>query len=142
MQISVQRLDRELPMPTHSHEGDAGVDLYTSIDFKLQSGERRLVPAGVAVAIPKGYVGLVCPRSGMAVKHGITVVNGPGVVDSGYRGELKVALINQGAETVSFERGDRIAQLLVVPVAVQELTEVAELPTSDRGDGGFGSTGR
>ena len=129
-------------MPTHSHEGDAGVDLYTSIDFKLQSGERRLVPAGVAVAIPKGYVGLVCPRSGMAVKHGITVVNGPGVVDSGYRGELKVALINQGAETVSFERGDRIAQLLVVPVAVQELTEVAELPTSDRGDGGFGSTGR
>jgi dUTP pyrophosphatase len=142
MQISVQRLDRELPMPTHSHEGDAGVDLYTSIDFKLQSGERRLVPAGIAVAIPKGYVGLVCPRSGMAVKHGITVVNGPGVVDSGYRGELKVALINQGAETVSFERGDRIAQLLVVPVAVQELTEVAELPTSDRGDGGFGSTGR
>lgn len=142
MQISVQRLDRELPMPTHSHEGDAGVDLYTSIDFKLQSGERRLVPAGIAVAVPQGYVGLVCPRSGMAVKHGITVVNGPGVVDSGYRGELKVALINQGAEPVSFERGDRIAQLLVVPVAVQELTEVAELPTSDRGDGGFGSTGQ
>ncbi len=129
-------------MPTHSHEGDAGVDLYTSIDFKLQSGERRLVPAGIAVAVPQGYVGLVCPRSGMAVKHGITVVNGPGVVDSGYRGELKVALINQGAEPVSFERGDRIAQLLVVPVAVQELTEVAELPTSDRGDGGFGSTGQ
>ena len=142
MQISVQRLDRELPMPTHSHEGDAGVDLYTSIDFKLRSGERRLVPAGIAVAVPQGYVGLVCPRSGMAVKHGITVVNGPGVVDSGYRGELKVALINQGAEPVSFERGDRIAQLLVVPVAVQELTEVAELPTSDRGDGGFGSTGQ
>lgn len=129
-------------MPTHSHEGDAGVDLYTSIDFKLQSGERRLVPTGIAVAIPKSYVGLVCPRSGMAVEYGISVVNGPGVVDSGYRGELKVALINHGAEPVSFERGDRIAQLLVVPVAVQELTEVAELPTSDRGEGGFGSTGQ
>ena len=142
MHISVQRLDRELPMPTHSHEGDAGVDLRTSTDFKLQSGERRLVPTGIAVAIPQSYVGLVCPRSGMAVKYGISVVNGPGVVDSGYRGELKVALINHGADSVSFERGDRIAQLLVVPVAVPELTEVVELPTSDRGEGGFGSTGR
>lgn len=129
-------------MPTHAHEGDAGVDLRTSIDFKLQSGERRLVQTGIAVAIPQGYVGLVCPRSGMAVKYGIGVVNGPGVVDSGYRGELKVALINHGADSVSFKRGDRIAQLLVVPVAVPELTEVVEIPTSDRGEGGFGSTGR
>ena len=128
-------------MPAHSHDGDAGVDLYTSIDFELKPGERRLVPTGIAVAIPQSFVGLVCPRSGMAVKYGVSVVNGPGVVDSGYRGELKVALINHGAEQVRFERGDRIAQLLVVPVAVQELTEVAELPLSDRGEGGFGSTG-
>ncbi len=129
-------------MPAHSHEGDAGVDLYTSIDFSLEVGERRLVPTGVAIAIPQNYVGLVCPRSGMAAKHGISVVNSPGVVDSGYRGELKVALINHGAEPIDFKRGDRISQLLVVPVTVQEFTEVAELPPTERGEGGFGSTGR
>lgn len=141
MKISVKRLDRELPVPAHSHSGDAGVDLYTAIDFRLQPNERLLVPTGLAVAIPEGYVGLVCPRSGLAIKKGIGVVNGPGVVDAGYRGEVKVALINHGLDEVEFARGSRIAQMLVMPVVVQDLIEVDELPATDRGTGGFGSTG-
>jgi dUTP pyrophosphatase len=141
MKISVKRLDRELPVPTHSHSGDAGVDLYTSIDFSIQPGDRLLVPTGLAVAVPDGHVGLVCPRSGLAVKQGISVVNAPGVVDSGYRGEVKVALINHGTDEVQFTRGSRIAQLLVMPVVEQELVEVDELAVSERDIGGFGSTG-
>ncbi len=101
-----------------------------------------MVATGVAVAIPDGHAGLVTPRSGLAARHGASVVNGPGLVDSGYRGELKVILINHGSEPLVIERGDRIAQLVVVPVAIPEFEEVAELPDSQRGEGGFGSTGR
>ena len=107
----------------------------------LGVGERALIPTGIAVAIPSGYAGLVTPRSGLAARQGLTVLNGPGLVDSGYRGEIKVTLINLGSEPVTVARGDRIAQLVVVAVEAQELIPVAELPASPRGAGGFGSTG-
>jgi dUTP pyrophosphatase len=141
MKIPVLRLDTHLPLPEHAHPGDGGIDLRSAEDVKIQPGERALVPTGVAVAIPDGYVGLVVPRSGLAVSHGITVLNGPGLVDSGYRGELKVALINLGGAPHLIERGERIAQLVVVAVETLELVPVHALPTSDRGEGGFGSTG-
>jgi dUTP pyrophosphatase len=117
------------------------VDLHAREDTKIEAGEWKLVPTGVAMAVPEGYVGLVAPRSGLALRSGIGVVNGPGVLDSGYRGELQVILINHGQEEVTLERGERIAQLLVVPAAEVEFVEVDELPDSGRGDGGFGSTG-
>lgn len=141
MRIPLKRLDMDLAVPGHAHPGDGGVDLYAREDVELDPGERRLVPTGVAVAIPEGYAGLVTPRSGLAMKHGIGVVNGPGLVDSGYRGEIRVILVNHGTEPVTLARGDRIAQLVVVPVAVQEYVEVDDLPPSSRGSGGFGSTG-
>jgi dUTP pyrophosphatase len=117
------------------------VDLYAREKVRLDAGERKVVPTGIAVAIPDGYAGLVTPRSGLAARHGIGVVNGPGLVDSGYRGEIKVILVNHGADRVDLDRGERIAQLVVIPVAVQDYVEVDELPPSRRGDGGFGSTG-
>lgn len=141
MQLIVKRLDRDLPMPEHAHPGDAGVDLRSTEQVELAPGDRRLVPTGLAVAIPVGWAGLVVPRSGLAIRHGIGVVNGPGLIDAGYRGEIKVVLVNHGDQPVSFERGDRIAQLVVVPAAGQELVEVDELPGTVRGAGGFGSTG-
>ena len=141
MKIPLKRLDRELPIPAQAHPGDGGVDLYAAVDIRLTPGERSLVPTGVAVAIPAGFAGLVTPRSGLAVSSGIGIVNAPGLVDSGYRGELKVILVNHGAETVDIRRGDRIAQLVVVAVEAQELVEVEELPSSFRGEDGFGSTG-
>lgn len=141
MQIPLQRLDGELPIPAHAHPGDAGVDLYARESVRLDTGERAVVPTGIAVAIPDGFAGLVTPRSGLAARHGISVVNGPGLVDSGYRGEIKVVLVNLSNEPFEIERGDRIAQFVVIPVAVQELVPVEELPESTRGSGGFGSTG-
>ena len=141
MKIPFLRLDPELSEPSIAHEGDAGIDLRSRIDVTLEAGEWAMVPTGVAVAIPAGHTGLVAPRSGLAARHGISVVNGPGVVDSGYRGEIHVILINHGDETVSLGRDERIAQLVVVPVAHAELEAVTELPTSERGSGGFGSTG-
>jgi dUTP pyrophosphatase len=141
MKIPVLRLDEQLPLPAHAHPGDGGTDLMARNRVALEPGERALVPTGIAVAIPVGYAGLVTPRSGLAVRHGLTVLNGPGLVDSGYRGELKVTLVNLGAEPAVLERGDRIAQLVIVPVETQELTPVTELPESARGSGGFGSTG-
>lgn len=141
MKIPVLRLDFALPLPKHQQEGDAGVDLHAREDIKIEAGEWKLVPTGVAMAVPEGYVGLIAPRSGLALRSGIGVVNGPGVLDSGYRGELKVILINHGQEEVTLERGERIAQLVVVPATEVELVEVDELPDSGRGDGGFGSTG-
>jgi dUTP pyrophosphatase len=128
-------------VPRHAHEGDAGADLYAREPVTLSPGERRLVPTGVAVAIPAGHVGLVTPRSGLAVRSGIGIVNTPGIVDSGYRGELAVLLINHGDQPVAIERGDRIAQLVVVAVASIEFQEVDELGDTTRGAGGFGSTG-
>lgn len=141
MEIPLTRLDFALPIPKHHHPGDAGVDLYAREPAKLGPEEWKMVPTGVAVAIPEGYVGLVSPRSGLAARHGIGVANGPGVVDSGYRGELTVILINHGREPVAIERGERIAQLVVVPVESVKFIEVDRLPDSVRGDGGFGSTG-
>ena len=142
VKIPLRRLDPGLPVPAPSHPGDAGVDLHARADTTLNAGEWEMVPTGVAVAIPEGFVGLVAPRSGLAARHGVGVVNGPGVVDSGYRGELRVLLINHGPDPIELERGERVAQLLVVPVARQDFVEVDELPETDRGPGGFGSTGR
>ena len=142
MKIPVLRLDPELSMPAVAHSGDAGIDLTARTEAVLASGEWAMIPTGIAVAIPEGHAGLVAPRSGLAARSGISVVNGPGVVDAGYRGEIKVILINHGSEPVTFRRGDRIAQLVIVPVAQPELIEVSELPESDRGTGGFGSTGK
>mgnify|MGYP006303393401 CR=1 FL=1 len=143
MNVLIKRLDPELPIPAYSKEGDAGADIVSAIDFSLNPGERKLVPTGMAIAMPIGYVCLVHPRSGLAVKHGVSIVNTPGTVDAGYRGELQVILINTDLkEAVSFKRGDRIAQLVFQKVERAEFEEVSELPESMRGDGGFGSTGR
>ena len=141
MKIPLIKLDTELPTPRRSHTGDAGVDLFASESTRLAPGAWAAVPTGVAVAIPEGYVGLIAPRSGLAVRNAISVVNGPGVIDSGYRGELKAVLINHSGETVEFNRGDRIAQLLILHAPAWELAEVDALDESARGEAGFGSTG-
>jgi len=143
LQILITRLDPELPLPRYAKGGDAGADIYSRIDITLAPGERALVPTGIAIAIPNGYVALVHPRSGLAIKHGVTMVNAPGTVDAAYRGELQCILINHDQrEAVSFKRGDRIAQLVFQKVERVEFIEVSTLPGSGRGDGGFGSTGR
>jgi dUTP pyrophosphatase len=139
--IAAVRLDRELPLPALAMPGDAGLDLRAAETARLGPGERRLVPTGLAVAIPEGHAGFVLPRSGLAMHKGVTVLNAPGLIDSGYRGELKVLLINHGVEAVAIERGERIAQLIVQAVAHLRLVEVERLPGSARGKGGFGSTG-
>ena len=141
VQASFKRLDPEVEIPTRSHIGDAAVDLQARYDITLEPGERAAVPTGIAVAIPEGFAGLVLPRSGHARRHGVGVVNGPGLIDSGYRGEVSVLLINHGTEPVKFARGERIAQLAVVPVPAVEWVEVVELDETARGTGGFGSTG-
>lgn len=145
--LAVVRLDPELPMPRRAHDGDAGVDLFSALDVQLAPGERALVPTGVAVAIPMGMVGLIHPRSGLAARVGLSIVNSPGTIDAGYRGEIKVALINLDPRTpVLIHRGDRVAQLLVQRVELPELIEVtsfdeAGLADTSRGDGGHGSSG-
>jgi dUTP pyrophosphatase len=141
MEILLKHLDPGLPVPSHANAGDAGVDLRAREPIELGPGSRAVVPTGIAVAIPEGYAGLVTPRSGLAARSGVGIVNSPGVVDSGYRGEISVVLINQGNETVRFDRGDRIAQLLVVEVQQLSFSVVESLPESARGPGGFGSTG-
>ena len=142
--LPVRRLDGGLPLPAYAHPGDAGLDLRAAEEVALGPGERALVPTGLAVAIPEGYVGLVHPRSGLAVRHGLGLVNAPGTIDAGYRGEVKVALVNHDrTASVSLARGERIAQLVVQPVVSAEVVEVDGLPaSSSRGEGGFGSTGR
>ena len=145
--LAVVRLDHELPMPSRAHDGDAGVDLYSAQDIELAPGHRALVSTGVAVAIPFGMVGLVHPRSGLAARVGLSIVNSPGTIDAGYRGEIKVALINlDPGRPIIVHRGDRIAQLLVQRVELPELVEVtsfdeAGLADTSRGDGGHGSSG-
>jgi dUTP pyrophosphatase len=141
MEILIMRLDPDLDLPSRAHPGDAGFDLSAREAVDLAPGEWATIPTGIAVAIPEGHAGLVVPRSGIAARHGISVVNGPGVVDAGYRGEVQVVLINLGTVQFRVERGDRIAQLVVVPIASATLTEVAELPESARGPDGFGSSG-
>lgn len=143
VQVLITRLDPDLPLPRYAKGGDAGADIVSRIDITLAPGERALVPTGIAIALPDGYVALVHPRSGLAIKHGVTMVNAPGTVDAGYRGELQMILINHDkSESVSFKRGDRIAQLVIQKVERAEFIEVRELPGSGRGAGGFGSTGR
>ncbi len=140
--LDVRRLDPDLALPGYAHPGDAGLDLYAADTTTLQPGERALVPCGIVVAVPEGHVGLVHPRSGLAVDHGLTVLNAPGTIDAGYRGELKVLLINLGQDAVEIQHGQRIAQLLMLPVALVDVREVDRLDTTARGSGGFGSTGR
>jgi dUTP pyrophosphatase len=143
VEVLITRLDPDLPLPRYAKGGDAGADIVSRIDITLAPGERALVPTGIAIALPDGYVALVHPRSGLAIKHGVTMVNAPGTVDAGYRGELQIILINHDkSEPVSFKRGDRIAQLVIQKVERAEFIEVRDLPGSGRGTGGFGSTGR
>ncbi|MEY4105530.1 MAG: hypothetical protein RLZZ478_893 [Actinomycetota bacterium] len=142
MRIEIQLLDPDIEIPSYAKPGDAGLDLRSRVDMKLEPGMRALVPTGLAIAIPEGYVGLVHPRSGLAIKNGISMVNTPGTIDSGYRGEIAVILINHDREeTFEIKRGDRIAQLVIQQVEIAELVAVEELPTSQRGAGGFGSSG-
>ena len=142
LKVLLSRLDAGLPLPAYAHPGDAGADLVSAIDLELGPGERALVPTGVALALPEGYVALVHPRSGHAAKHGVSIVNTPGTIDAGYRGEIKVLLINHDREAaVSFQRGDRIAQLVIQRFERATFVEVDALPESVRGDGGYGSTG-
>jgi len=142
MRLSVRRLDPAATVPTRAHDGDAGLDLYACEAVTVWAGERASVRTGIALEIPPGHAGLVLPRSGLAARHGIALVNAPGLIDAGYRGEVRVLLLNTDGES-HFEvaPGDRIAQLLLVPFAAAEAVEVQELATSERGDGGFGSTG-
>jgi dUTP pyrophosphatase len=141
--VQIQRLDPDLPLPVPAHVGDAGLDLYAREDAIIRArGGRLLMPTGVAVAIPHGYMGLAVPRSGLALKHGITLVNTPGIIDSGYRGELKVVMINTDPDKdYEIKRGDRVAQLIISRYDNVTWTEVTELSGFDRG-GGFGHSGR
>ena len=142
VQVSLLQLDPGLDPPSYAHPGDAGADLRCVEDFVLEPGQRRLVGTGVAIALPEGFAAFVHPRSGLAARHGITLLNSPGTVDAGYRGEIKVCLLNTDREQpVRFTRGDRIAQLVVQPVSTAAFVPVSELPTSSRGIGGHGSTG-
>ncbi len=143
MELRVTRLHDDARLPARAHEGDAGLDLHAVETVRLAPGERAGVATGIAVEIPEGHAGLVLPRSGLAKRHGIALVNSPGLIDSGFRGELRVLLLNTDRERAfEVERGDRIAQLVLTPVAVAEPVEVSELEASARGDGGFGSSGR
>ncbi|MGV9713391.1 dUTP diphosphatase [Gordonia sp. NPDC003424] len=140
--IAVRRLDRDIPLPTRAHPGDAGVDLHSTIDLELPAGRRQLVGTGIAIALPIGTVGLIHPRSGLAARAGLSIVNTPGTIDAGYRGEIKVCLINlDPSEPISIARGDRIAQLVVQRVELPEFVEVDELDDTSRGAGGYGSSG-
>ena len=142
LEIAVQQLDPDLPLPAYAHPGDAGADLVSTVDVELAPGERALVPTGIAIALPDGYVALVHPRSGLAARHGLSIVNTPGTVDAGYRGEIKVLLINHDpAETIVLRRGDRIAQLVIQRYERAAFVAVDTLPDSVRGGGGYGSTG-
>lgn len=142
VQVQVRRLDPGVPLPSYAHPGDAGADLSTTVDVRLEPGERALVPTGIGIALPDGFVALVHPRSGLAARCGVSIVNAPGTVDAGYRGEIKVMLINlDPREPVVLSRGDRIAQLVVQQVERARFVEVDELPASARGAGGHGSTG-
>ncbi|MGB6453934.1 MAG: dUTP diphosphatase [Streptosporangiaceae bacterium] len=142
VEVLIRRLDDGLPVPRRAHSGDAGCDLFLTADVDIGPGQRVVVGTGVCIALPDGYAGFVHPRSGLAARHGVTIVNAPGTVDAGYRGEIKVILLNTDTEhAVRFRRGDRIAQLVVQRVERPVFIEVTSLPGSERGDGGHGSTG-
>jgi dUTP diphosphatase len=141
LRIEIVRDDPTLPLPAYAREGDAGLDLAAATTVTLPPGGRQLVPTGLRVAIPIGHAGLVLPRSGLALRSGVTVLNAPGLIDAGYRGEMGVLLVNHGAEAVTVTRGERIAQLVIQPVERATVVEVRELDATPRGAGGFGSTG-
>lgn len=144
--LRLVRLDKELPLPRRAHPSDAGIDLYSAESVTITPGQRVLVGTGIAIGLPVGTVGLIHPRSGLALKHGLSIVNTPGTIDADYRGEIKVCLINlDQSESVHIERGDRVAQLLIQEVSlcdVEEVSEVTDLGETQRGAGGYGSTGR
>ena len=142
VRVLLRRIDAELPAPSYAHPGDAGADLVTAVDVDLMPGERTVVPTGVAIALPPGHAAFVHPRSGLAARAGLALVNAPGTIDEGYRGEIKVIVVNlDPREPIRLRRGDRLAQLVVQPVVRAEFIEVDELPESARAEGGFGSTG-
>lgn len=142
LQVLVTRLDKSMPTPSYAKGGDAGADLSTAIDFTILPGERKLIPTGISIALPDGYAAFVHPRSGLAIKYGVSMVNTPGTIDAGYRGELQVILINHDlTQSASFKKGDRIAQLVIQRVERVEFVEVTNLPGSQRASDGFGSTG-
>lgn len=141
MPLPCRRLTATTTLPSYQRQGDAGADLYSDEDVEVYASVVKLVRTNVAMAIPRGYVGLICPRSGLALRHDITVFNGPGVDDSNYRGSVDVILANFGSSTFQVKRGDRIAQLVIVPVVQGVFVEVATLPTTERGSAGFGSSG-
>lgn len=143
VQVLITRLDSTIALPAYAKGGDAGADIATRVDVTLNPGERALVPTGISIALPDGYAAFVHPRSGLAIKHGVTMVNAPGTVDAGYRGELMCILINHDlTNPISFKKGDRIAQLVIQRVEQAEFIEVETLPGSTRADNGFGSTGK
>ena len=143
MKIPIKILSPDATVPSHAYDdGDAGVDLTSVADITLMEGQRATVPTGIAVAIPRGYGGFVQPRSGLAARHGITLTNSPGLIDSNYRGEIQVIIQNTGHEDFEIKVGDRIAQLVIMPVEMAEFEPVKELPETGRGDGGFGSSGK
>jgi dUTP pyrophosphatase len=142
VRIAVRRLDKDLPIPSYARTGDAGLDLLAASDVSLAPGERSAIPTGIAVAIPDGYAGFVHARSGRALREGLGLANAPGLIDAGYRGEIKVVVVNLDRDApIHVKRGDKVAQLVVQPVEQVEFLEVDELPASHRGEGGFGSTG-
>ena len=142
MQVLLRRLHDDLPAPSYAHPGDAGADLVAAENVELAPGERAVVPTGIAIALPDGYAGFVHPRSGLAAQHGLTLVNAPGTIDAGYRGEIKVIVANlDPRQTIRLNRGDRIAQLVIQRVETAAFHEVDDLPESVRAEGGFGSTG-
>lgn len=146
LKLNLVRLDKDLPLPTRAHPTDAGIDLYSAEDVQIEPGQRILVGTGVAIGLPLGTVGLIHPRSGLALRHGLSIVNTPGTIDADYRGEVKVCLINLDPEqTIEISRGDRIAQLVIQQVSLCEVNEVADaaaLGETERGAGGYGSTGQ
>jgi dUTP diphosphatase len=142
VELQVRRLDPELPLPRYQQQGDGGLDLHSAQDAVLQPGERAVIGTGIAVAIPEGFVGLTAPRSGTSARSGLSTVNAPGVIDAGYRGEIKLILVNlDPKDPIEIRRGDRVAQLLIIPISTVEVAERDELPPSDRGASGLGSTG-
>lgn len=142
MDIPVKRIDPDVPLPRYAHEGDAGLDLTAACDVTLAPGERAFIPTGIAIAIPEGHAGFVQPRSGLAMRTGLSFVNTPGLIDARYRGEIKIIAVNLDRETpIEIKRGDRIAQLVIQAVVHAELIEMNDLDATSRGEGGFGSTG-
>ena len=142
LQIPIKKLSRNVSIPEYAYPGDAGMDMRSTVSLTLKPFERALVPTGLAIALPEGYAGFVLPRSGLAIKHGISIVNAPGLIDSNYRGELKVALVNTDpTESFDIREGDRIAQLLIMPVPAVSFVQTDALSETVRGEGGFGSSG-